>query len=133
MPDITLLYAGLLGLIWMALSFRAGSLRGKTGISIGDGGNPQLLLEMRRQANFVEAVPLLLLIIALLEMNGVGAYVIHAMGAALVIARVAHPMGLQADTMSGLGRVVGAMLTALLMLVASVWAIVRAVSMALGS
>ncbi len=133
MPDITLLYAGLLGLIWMVLSYRAGNMRGKTGISIGDGGNPQLLLEMRRHGNFVEAVPLLLLILMLLEMNGVNAYAIHAMGAALVIARVVHPMGLQADSMSGLGRLVGAALTALLMVVASVWAIVRAVSMTLGT
>lgn len=124
MPVITLLYAGLLGLVSLWLSYQAGSLRGKTGISIGDGGNTDMLLAMRRHANFVEYVPLLLILIGLLEFNGVGALTIHIMGIALVICRIAHAIGLQADTMQGIGRLVGAAGTAILTLVASVWAIV---------
>ena len=124
MPQITMFYAGLLGLISLALSYFCGSLRGKTGISIGDGGNTGLLLAMRRHANFVEYVPLALILIALLEMDGVSPLAIHLLGGGLVVTRVAHAVGLKPDTMEGLGRLIGAAGTALITLIASVWAIV---------
>jgi uncharacterized membrane protein YecN with MAPEG domain len=54
MPIVTVLYAGLLGLISMGVAFPAGSLRGKLNISVGDGGNRDLLLAMRRHTNFTE-------------------------------------------------------------------------------
>ena len=124
MPHITLLYAGLLGLLSLVLSYFCGSLRGKTGVSIGDGGNTELLLAMRRHANFVEYVPLALLLIALLEMQGISTTAIHVLGAGLVVCRTAHAVGLKADTMQGIGRLVGAGGTALITAVASIWAIV---------
>ncbi len=124
MPIITTLYAGLLGLLSLALSFQAGSMRGKTGISIGDGGQQEMLLAMRRHANFVEYVPLALILIGLLEFNAVNALAIHVMGASLVLFRIAHAVGLKADTMQGAGRLIGAAGTALLTLTASIWAIV---------
>ncbi len=124
MPVITTLYAGILGLISLGLSYQAGSLRGKTGISIGHGENQEMLLAMRRHANFVEYVPLALILLGLLEMGGVTAMTMHIMGASLVVCRIAHAMGLKADTMSGAGRLIGAAGTAVLTLVASVWAIV---------
>ncbi|HKJ16969.1 MAG TPA: MAPEG family protein [Xanthomonadales bacterium] len=124
MPHVTILYAGLLGIISLVLSFLVGNIRGKAGVSIGDGGNKDLLLAMRRQANFVEYVPLALILIGFLEMNGVSGTVIHTMGAVLVISRIAHAQGLRADNMQGIGRLIGAAGTALLTLVASVWCIV---------
>ena len=107
-PDISALYAGLFGITGIVLSFFAGKLRGKTGISIGDGGNTELLLAMRRHANFVEYVPLALIIIALMEMNGAHDYAIHGLCVALLIARISHAVGLKADTVAGMGRLVGA-------------------------
>ncbi len=71
MPVVTLLYAGLFGLMAIAVAIPAGRLRSVTGISVGDGGNPDLVLAMRRHANFVEWVPIALILIGLLEMNGV--------------------------------------------------------------
>lgn len=124
MPVITALYAGILGLMSLALSFFPGALRGKTKISIGDGGNQELLLAMRRHGNFVEYVPLALILIGLLELNGVRSAAIHALGGSLVLFRVAHAVGLKADTIEGWGRAIGAGGTALVTAVASVWAIV---------
>ena len=49
MVHITALYAGILGLMSFAIAFQAGKLRGETKIPVGDGGNPELLLAMRRQ------------------------------------------------------------------------------------
>lgn len=124
MLTITALYAGILGLMAVAVAVPAGRLRGETGISIGDGGNQALLLAMRRHGNFAESVPIVLILIGVLELNGVSALALHIMGVVLVVARIAHAVGLKADTTAGLGRAIGAGGTALLTVVASVWAIV---------
>ncbi len=125
MPEVTLFYAGVLGLMNIVLAFQVGKLRGKTEISIGDGGNQALLVAMRRHANFIEFAPLVLIIIALLELNGASSMSIHITGILLVVFRIAHAVGFQADTIEGKARVVGAAGTALLTVIVSIWAIVR--------
>ena len=124
MQPVTPLYAGLLGIMAIALAFQAGKLRGETKISIGDGGNSELLLAMRRHANFIEFVPLTLVLIALLEFNRVSSTAIHLLGAGLVVFRACHAAGLKADTIQSPLRTAGAGGSTLVMLVASVWAIV---------
>jgi uncharacterized membrane protein YecN with MAPEG domain len=105
---ITALYAVLLTLIGSYLAYRAGSLRGKTGISIWYGDNQQLALEMRRHGNFVEFVPLSLILMAILELNGISAWVLHAAGVLLVVSRILHPMGLEVESISNPLRGIGA-------------------------
>ena len=124
MPLITALYAGILGLMSIVIAFQAGSMRGKTKIPIGDGGNPDMLLAMRRHANFVEYTPLALILIGLVEMGGAPVAAVHALGAGLVVFRASHALGLKGDTMAGVGRILGAAGTTLVLLVASIWAIV---------
>ncbi|MFK7828480.1 MAG: MAPEG family protein [Congregibacter sp.] len=124
MPEITVLYAGLLGIVSMVLSGLCGAQRGKTGVSIGDGGNEQMMLAMRRHGNFVEHVPIVLIIIALLEMNAVSNTAIHILGGGLVFCRVAHASGLQAGKGATPGRIIGAAGTLLITAVSSVWAVV---------
>ncbi len=126
MPSITLLYAGLLGILSIIVVLSVGKVRGSTGISIGDGGDPKVITAMRRHANFVEFVPLSLILIALLELNGVGGNVIHGLGGGLFFARVCHAVGF--GTESGLKhlRTVGALGSVLVVAVASVWSIVAA-------
>ena len=129
MPDLTVslhvtaLYAGILGLMSLVLAMAAGQQRGKAGVSVGDGGNPELVLAMRRHANFLEYVPMLLILFGALEINGVSPTALHAMGASLVVARICHAVGLESDTIQNAGRMVGALGTMLLSLVASIWAI----------
>ena len=124
MPTITLLYAGILGIMSIVLSSFPGIMRGKLGVSIGDGGDPELLLRIRRHGNFTEFVPLALILMGLLEMNGVGSTTAHVFGIVLVLARIAHAVGLKADTPATPLRGIGAGATALLTVVMSVWAIV---------
>jgi len=123
MPITTALYAGLLGLIAFGVAFPAGRLRGRLNVPVGDGGNPELLCAMRRHANFVEWVPLALILIALLELNGVSTTVIHVLGAVLVVSRIAHAVGLRPDTIKSVPRLLGATGTVLVTVVASVWLI----------
>ena len=47
-PIITALYAGILGLVAIGIAMAAGRVRGSTGITIGDGGNVELIVAMRR-------------------------------------------------------------------------------------
>jgi len=124
MPVVTALYAGLLGLLVIPIAMRAGLTRAKLNVSVGDGGNRELLLAMRRHANFAEWVPLALLLVALLEMNIAPKLPIHILGAVLVLARISHALALRADSMQGAGRTLGAMGTALVVAVSSVWLIV---------
>ena len=124
LPTITLLYAGILGLMAIGLGFGAGSIRGKYGIPIGDGGRPDLHVAMRRHGNFIEWVPMILILLGLLEVHGLSHTAMHSMGAALVVSRLMHAIGLKADTIQSIPRAIGAGGTILIMLVASVWAIV---------
>ena len=123
-PVITALYAGILGLMSIGIAGIAGRLRGQTKISIGSGGNQEMLLAMRRHSNFIETVPLALILIAVLEMASAPILAIHGFGIALVVFRLCHAFGLKPDTIQGAGRVIGAGGSALLVLVTSIWAIV---------
>ena len=123
MPAITILYAGLLGLISIAIAVTTGRVRGQAGVSVGDGGNIELIAAMRRHANFVEVVPLALILIGLLEMNGVGSSAIHGLGGGLVVVRICHAIGYGTGDSLVTLRIIGAAGSTLITLVASVWAI----------
>jgi uncharacterized membrane protein YecN with MAPEG domain len=116
---ITALYLAIFAVMSGILAFLPGKIRGSSGVSIGDGGNPELLLAMRRHGNFVEYVPLLLLMFAVLELNGASATSLHAMGLVLLVARILHAVGLKADTISSPARGAGAGGTLLVTLVAA--------------
>ena len=124
---ITALYAGLLGLVFLALEVPIGMMRTRSNVSLGDGGNPDLTVAIRRHANFVEHVPLALLLLALLELNGAGRGLLHALGTALVLARLMHPFGLDIHVMRRPPRGLGAATTSLVILVASIALIWRAI------
>lgn len=120
---ITALYAGILAIYAIWLSSRAGLMRGKVGISILHGDNLELAEKMRRHQNFVEYVPIALILIGVLEINGSNSIFLHGLGIALVIARVAHAKGLFHDNISHPLRAVGAGGTALITVIAGIAAI----------
>jgi uncharacterized membrane protein YecN with MAPEG domain len=110
--------AGLLGLLGVALLSNVGRVRSKAGVFIGDGGNTELITAMRVQANFVENVPLALILIWLVSAT-YGPQTIAALSIALVVARVLHAAGMLGYL--PYGRPAGATLTLLVLLVSSVW------------
>lgn len=122
---ITALYAGLLAILALYLSFRAGSFRGKTGDSIlyGQPVNMQLAERVRVHQNFLEYVPILLILMGVIELNGGSALFLHGTGILLIVSRIAHAIGLKHDTMAHPGRLIGAGGTALLTLAAALYAI----------
>lgn len=117
--EITLLYAGLLGLLFLVLSVRVIQGRGSSGVSLGDGGDALLQRRVRAHANFAEYVPLVLLMIGFLESAGAAAWLLHGLGGVLLIGRLAHGYALAFHTNFPPGRLVGASGTLLTLLVGS--------------
>ncbi len=123
--NITILYAGLLGLICLALAFNVSRVRGAANIPLGDGGNPAVLRAVRMHASFCEYVPLCLILIGLIEMAHGPRWLVHGLGIVLVVARILHAQGIHASAIdSSTGRSIGwkagAGLTFLVLLVSAV-------------
>ena len=114
---ITALYIGLTIILAIILGFRVGVLRGKTGISILDNGNTEVALKMRQHQNLMETAALTLLAMAVIELNGADTKLLHGLGVAYILARIAHPIGLKADSVSHPLRAIGAMGSTLVMLI----------------
>jgi uncharacterized membrane protein YecN with MAPEG domain len=110
--------AGLLGLLAVALLTNVGRVRGKTKIFIGDGGNTELITAMRVQANFIENVPLCLILIWLVS-TFYGVATIATLSILLVVARVLHAAGMLGYL--PYGRPAGSTITLLVLVVSSIW------------
>ncbi len=108
---ITALYASALTIIVFVLAQLVIRARGKTTIALGDGGDARLLEASRRQMNFVENVPMTVLLMMMAEGGGASAMQLHIAGAVLVIARILHPFGIQIDRPAHPLRIGGAVAT----------------------
>lgn len=93
MPRITALYAALLALLFLALSFAVIRQRYRTRVAIGTGRDPGLERAMRVHANFAEYAPFALLLMLLAELLGAASWWVHGLGLALVAGRVLHAYG----------------------------------------
>ncbi len=118
---ITLMYASFLAIFALVLSFKAGSARGQSGLSVlfGEPANMELAQKVRVHQNFLEYVPIFLILFAAIEANGGSSMFLFVVGDLMIIARIAHAIGLKHDNMAHKGRLIGAGGTALLTLVAA--------------
>src|SRR4249920_2830566 len=121
---ITLLYAGLCALLVLILAVRVASWRFKHKIGLGDGGDKELLKRVRAHGNAVEYLPLSLILLGGLELNGYPNGLIHGFGAALFVSRVLHAWGLSRSSGSSIGRLTGMAVTWSIMLAMAGFAIV---------
>lgn len=101
---ITLLYAGLLALLAVLLANQVLYVR------LRGAKEPDWRAEatLRVQANFVENVPLALLLLALLELGGLSASGVHGFGSALLICRLLHAWGMSRSPGANYPRLIGA-------------------------
>ena len=113
---ITALYASILTVIAFVLAQLVIRARGKTAITLGDRGDDRLLEASRRQMNFVENVPLTLILMLLAEAGGAAAQHLHLAGAVLVAARIIHPFGITVARAAHPLRIGGAVVTNLVQL-----------------
>lgn len=108
---ITALYAAALTLVLFVLTQLVIRTRGKTKIPLGDGNVPTLLEASRRQMNFVEQVPMALILMSLAEAGGAGDMTLHIAGGVLLVSRILHPFGITVTNPSHPLRIGGAVAT----------------------
>ena len=128
MPAITLLFASLHALLLLALLVPISRHRHHHRIGLGDGGDAVLLRKIRVHANFVEHVPLALLMLALLELAGLWPPLLWVCGGALLLGRVMHAFGMSRRAGYSFGRFWGTAITwsvLLAMALAGAWLSVR--------
>ena len=110
---ITAVFTALLALVLVGISIRVTVLRARKKISFFDGGDPELGRAMRAQGNFIEYVPMALLLMALIEWLGTASWVVYLFGAVLLAARFVHAFGLYSDVFRA--RVIGTSATWILL------------------
>ena len=122
---ITAVYAGILAIFALVLSARAGSYRGKAKASIlyGDPIDWELAERVRVHQNFLEYVPMIVILMGVIELNGGSSTFLHAVGVLLVVTRIAHAVGLKHDDMGTKGRFIGAAGTALIMFASAIYSV----------
>ena len=108
---ITSLYAALLGLMFVALTFYVIHGRTTMKLSLGDGGNEAMRRRIRIQANFTETVPIALILMLLAETGGTGTGMLHILGGLLLAGRILHVYGLWSPQTPMAARVGGMMMT----------------------
>lgn len=118
---VTLLYAGLLALLSVLLANHVLKVR----VNARDYPEWKGNATLRSQANFVENVPLAVVLLYLLEVSGIGSVAVHAFGSLLLILRVLHALGLSGNEGANYPRLIGAQGTFLLVSVMAMTAVVR--------
>ena len=108
---ITPVYAALLAILFVVLSFRVIFVRRGEKISLGDGDNPALQARVRVHANFAEYAPLSLLLLLMVELQGGASLLLHGIGLVLLIGRCAHAYGVSQYPQIMRLRVAGMILT----------------------
>lgn len=96
--------------LWLAV--RVGQVRTSEKVSLGDGGNVAVIARMRAHANFSEFAPIVLILMALIELAKGPSLWGWGVGAVFVVARIAHGLGM--DTWKP-GRSIGTALTFLVL------------------
>ena len=109
--SIVPVYAAVLGILYLTLTFAVIRNRYRLKVSLGDGGDERLNRVIRGHGNFSEYVPMSLLLLAFAEIGGAGAGIIHLGGAALLSGRLLHGYALALTLQNMSARRTGVILT----------------------
>jgi uncharacterized membrane protein YecN with MAPEG domain len=110
--------------IWLAMRLVRGRLKGQ--VMVGDGGDRAMEAGMRAHANFTEYTPIVLILIALIELARGPLVALWVIGAIYVLARIAHPIGMTRAAPNPF-RAGGAVATWIVTLVLAGWALAIAI------
>jgi len=91
---ITAIYAALSAFLVIALAANVVRYRLSKHVSLGDGGHKDVTRAIRAHGNTVEYVPLALILMALLELNGASDMAMHIYGITLVAGRALYGYGM---------------------------------------
>lgn len=92
---VSSLYAVLGALLLIRLSLNVVKLRNQYRIAYGDGGFYELQTAIRVHGNAIEYIPISLILLLFMEMNGAQVWMIHICGLILITGRFLHSYGLK--------------------------------------
>jgi uncharacterized protein len=118
---VSFVYAGLLGLLLVALSAQVVLARRRYRVRLGTGSDDGLQQAVRVQANFAEYVPFAVLLLAFAEITGLPVAAVHGAGILLVASRLLHAVGLTGSPGRSFGRFYGTGGTWLVIVALSLW------------
>jgi hypothetical protein len=119
-PFVVPFYAAIFALLYIGLSIRVIARRGATRVSLGSGGDPALERAIRIHANFIEYVPLALILLMAMEMQHGSRYLLHILCLLLLVGRICHFLALSRENTANPLRGVGVGLTVLVLAVAAI-------------
>lgn len=92
---VTMIYAALLGMLLLMLSWGVSRVRLRESVSLGAGDVSGLESAIRAQGNFIEYVPFALILLMLAESAAATSWLLHLLGASLLVGRLLHAYGIQ--------------------------------------
>ncbi|MAF68605.1 MAG: hypothetical protein CMH25_04590 [Micavibrio sp.] len=107
---ITALYAGLAALFIIILIFRIARMRMKHGVGLGTGNVRELEQAVRVHGNFMEMVPMLLILMFIMESANISPLYLHIFGCLIILSRILHFWGLTKSHETSAGRFLGTIL-----------------------
>lgn len=114
----TVVYGVALVAIKLMLFWRIVSLRQRYNLGLGEGGQRDLQIAVRSHGNFMESMPLMLILLFMAEMNGVAIIALHGVALLFLLSRVAHALGMvQGNGNYAINRVLGVVGTWLSLLI----------------
>lgn len=90
---VSVLYAVLSALLLMKFSFDVVRLRLQYRVAYGDGGFSELQSAIRIHGNAVEYIPIAIVLMLFMEMNGAETWMVHICGIVLLAGRLMHYYG----------------------------------------
>ena len=94
MLPITAILASIAAVALVGLSLSVSFARMSAGVDIGPGDDPRLLRFIRAQGNFIEYVPLAVILCGLAEYRGAGSGWVWTIAGLLILGRAAHAAGM---------------------------------------
>lgn len=94
---ITATFAAVLTLMYVRLAFDVIRLRRQHQVGLGSGKQSALTVAIRTHANFAEYTPLMLILMACLELNGWSGYWLWPLGGLFVVGRWLHARGMRSS------------------------------------
>ncbi|RUO35350.1 MAPEG family protein [Aliidiomarina sanyensis] len=118
---VTSLFAALLTLLLLVLSVRIIRLRWRHRVGIGTGKSEELEVAVRIHGNFIEYVPLALVLLALIEFTGAHPMLMYGLGGLLFVARINHAIGLTRSVGPTIYRTIGVLGTFTMLLISAAY------------
>ena len=104
-------YAAALAVMYVGLAGLVVRQRFKCRVGLGDGQHPGLIKAVRIHGNFAEYVPLLLILLLILEVQGAALWQLHLIGGLTLFGRISHAIGLSKTSGTSAPRLIGMLST----------------------